>query len=70
MGPITRVLWQVLTGRLISKEKSEDLIKMIKFGFKTLDRPDNIMSLIQVTLSIDCRNCLLQKISENSYIYA
>ena len=50
MGPISRVLWQVLTGRPISKEKSEYLTKIIKLGFKTLERPDNFMSLIEVTV--------------------
>ena len=50
MGPISRVLWQVLTGRPISKEKSEHLTKIIKLGFKTLERPDNLMSLIEVNV--------------------
>ena len=60
MGPISRVLWQVLTGRPISKEKSEYLTKIIKLGFKTLERPDNLMSLIEVIVkkNMDCNNDL------------
>ena len=60
MGPMSRVLWQVLTGRPISKEKSEYLTKIIKLGFKTLERPDNLMSLIEVNVkkNMDCNNDL------------
>merc|ERR1711982_83230 len=51
MEPINRVLWQVLTGKPTSKDKSECLNNVIRYTFQLFERPDNILSFLQVMTS-------------------
>ena len=48
MAPINRVLWQILTGQPTSEDKSEFLNNVIRYSFQLFERPDNILSFLQV----------------------